>query len=214
LRFKISLEIRIIRLIRNLFLTMLTKLFSSPVRVKILKFLTMNSNDSFSAHDIAKKTGSVIRSVNKEAVKLIGVGSVIEEIKPETINKKTVKVKHYRMNKDFILFNEVKALFLKSQVLDLDDFKSKLVKLGKINYVVLTGKFADDEEASVDLLLVGDAQHKKCEKIVTEFEKTIGFEINWTLMPLEEYDYRQKIGDMFIYNLLSRKTIEVYSKFV
>ncbi|MFA5317919.1 MAG: hypothetical protein WC323_00370 [Patescibacteria group bacterium] len=193
---------------------MLTKLFSSPVRVKILKFLAMNDGGSFSAHDIAKKTGSVIRSVNKEAVKLIGAGAVIEEIKPETINKKTVKVKHYRINKDFILFNEIKSLFLKSQVLDLDNFKSKLVKLGKINYVVLTGKFVGDNSAAVDLLLVGDAEHKKSEKIVAEFEKTIGFEINWTLMPLEEYDYRQKIGDMFIYNLLGRKTIEVYSRFV
>jgi len=193
---------------------MLTKLFSSPVRVKILKFLVMNENGSFSAQDVAQKTGSVIRSVNKEAVKLIDAGAIIEEIKPETINKKTVKVKHYRINKDFILFNEIKSLFLKTQVLDLDNFKSKLVKLGKINYVVLTGKFVGDNSAAVDLLLVGDAEHKKCEKIVSEFEKKIGFEINWTLMSLEEYDYRQKIGDMFIYNLLGRKTIEVYSKFV
>jgi len=100
------------------------------------------------------------------------------------------------------------------QVLDLDDFKNKLVKLGKINYVVLTGKFVGDSDVSVDLLLVGDVTHKKCEKIISEFQKTIGFEINWTSMPLEEYDYRQKIGDMFIYNLLSRKTIEIYSKFV
>jgi len=193
---------------------MLTKLFSSPVRVKILKFLTMNSENSFTAQDIASKTGSAIRSINKEAVKLIDVGSVIEETKPETINKKIVKVKHYKVNADFILFNEIKSLFLKMQVLDLDDFKDKLVKLGKVNRIVLSGKFVGDTSISVDLLLVGEVTHKKCENVINEFEKTIGFEVNWTSMPLEEYDYRQKIGDMFIYNLLSRKTIEIYSKFV
>ncbi len=193
---------------------MLTKLFSSSVRVKILKFLAMNINGAFTASGIAVKIGSAIRSVNKEVVKLIDTGAVIEEIKPETINKKIIKVKHYKINQDFVLLNEIKSIFLKTQVMELDDFKEKLIKLKKINYAVLTGKFVGQENSSIDLLIVGDVEHKKCEKIVNEFEKKIGFEINWTLMPLEEYDYRQKIGDMFIYNLFSRKTIEVYSKFV
>ena len=96
---------------------MLTKLFSSPVRVKILKFLIMHSPADFSASDIAVKTNSVVSSVNKEMGKLAGAGAVIEELKPLEVNKKIVKVKHYRAHVDFALFTEIKNLFIKLQIL-------------------------------------------------------------------------------------------------
>lgn len=193
---------------------MLTKLFSSPVRVKILKFLIMHSPADFNAADIAVKTKSVVRSVNKEIGKLAEAGAVIEELKPLEVNKKIVKVKHYRANVDFALFAEIKNLFIKLQVLELDDLRHKLPNIGKLNYVVLAGKFVGDASGSVDLLVVGKVDYKKLEKLIAGFQTAIGWEINWAAMDLAEYDYRQKIGDMFLYNLLSGKKIELLNKFV
>jgi len=193
---------------------MLTKLFSSPVRVKILKFLVMHAPTEFSAADIAAKTKSVVRSVNKEMGKLVETGAVAEETKPETLHHKTMPVKHYRANQDFILFNEIKNLFVKLQILDLDGFKGKMQNLSGLNYGVLTGRFVGDSGGEVDLLLVGRADNKRLEKIITDFEHTLGWEINWVLMELEEYDYRQKIGDMFLTALLGGPKIEIMRKFV
>ncbi|PIR93231.1 hypothetical protein COT99_02100 [Candidatus Falkowbacteria bacterium CG10_big_fil_rev_8_21_14_0_10_43_10] len=193
---------------------MLTKLFSSQVRVKILKFLIMHSEQSFSAGEIAGGTGSAIRSVNKEIDKLLEAGAVIEELQTIQVNKKAVKVKHYRVNNNFVIFDEVKNLFIKMQTLDSEDFREKMKKSGKINYVVLTGNFVGSKESAIDLLIVGGISHKNCEGIVKSFEKKIGWEINWTLMDLPEYDYRQKIGDMFLYELMKSRKIELISKFV
>ena len=193
---------------------MLTKLFSSPVRVKILQFLVMHSPADFSAADIAAKTKSVVRSVNKEIGKLTEARAVIEELKPLELNKKVVKVKHYRANVEFALFAEIKNLFIKLQILELDNFKSKLHNLGRLNYVVLTGKFVGNPAVAVDLLIVGKIDHKRLEKLVVDFQHMIGWEINWAVMDLAEYDYRQKIGDMFLYTLLSGKKIELLNKFV
>ncbi|OGF19752.1 hypothetical protein A3G56_02945 [Candidatus Falkowbacteria bacterium RIFCSPLOWO2_12_FULL_45_10] len=193
---------------------MLTKLFSSPVRVKILKFLIMHSPADFSAADIAAKTKSVVRSVNKEMGKLAETGAVIEELKPLAVNKKVVKVKHYRANVDFTLFAEIKNLFIKLQVLELNDFGRKLQNIGRLNYVVLAGKFVGDTAANVDMLIVGKVNYKRLEKLIDNFQAAAGWEINWTVMDLEEYDYRQKIGDMFLYTLLSGKKIELFNKFV
>ena len=193
---------------------MLTKLFSSPVRVKILKFLIMHSPADFSAADIAAKTKSVVRSVNKEIGKLAETGAVIEELKPLAVNKKVVKVKHYRANVDFTLFAEIKNLFIKLQVLELNDFGRKLQNIGRLNYVVLAGKFVGDTAANVDMLIVGKVNYKRLEKLIDNFQAAAGWEINWTVMDLEEYDYRQKIGDMFLYTLLSGKKIELFNKFV
>ena len=55
---------------------MLTKLFSSQVRVKILKLLVIHSGRNFSAAAIASAANASIRSVNKEIVKLVEAGAV------------------------------------------------------------------------------------------------------------------------------------------
>jgi len=174
----------------------------------------MHSPADFSAADIAAKTKSVVRSVNKEMGKLAETGAVIEELKPLAVNKKVVKVKHYRANVDFTLFAEIKNLFIKLQVLELNDFGRKLQNIGRLNYVVLAGKFVGDTAANVDMLIVGKVNYKRLEKLIDNFQAAAGWEINWTVMDLEEYDYRQKIGDMFLYTLLSGKKIELFNKFV
>jgi len=193
---------------------MLTKLFSSPVRVKILKILTMHADNSFNAAEIAVATGSIVRSVNKEMVKLVEVGAVIEESKDVSAHGKNVKLKYYHVNKDFVIFEEIKAIFLKIQIVDLENLKEKIIKLGKINYVLLTGNFVGNEKARIDLLIVGQADQKKMENFVKDFQKKMGWELNWAHMELSEYDYRQKIGDIFLFDILAGKKIEVYSKFV
>jgi len=174
----------------------------------------MHSPADFSAADIAAKTKSVVRSVNKEMGKLAETGAVIEELKPLAVNKKVVKVKHYRANVDFTLFAEIKNLFIKLQVLELDYLRHKLPNIGRLNYAALAGKFVGNATGGVDLLIVGRLDNKKLEKLIADFQAAVGWEINWAVMDLEEYDYRQKIGDMFLYNLLSGKKIELFNKFV
>lgn len=193
---------------------MLTKIFSSQVRVKILKMLIMHERRSFSVAEIASVTNSIVRSVNKEIVKLIETGIVIEELKDTEVNKKRVKVKHYRINKHFIIFEEIKSIFLKLQVIELDNFKEKISKLGNINYVVLTGNFIGNPKVKIDLLIVGEASKKKMDNFIKDLQKILGWEINWTQMNLPEYDYRKQIGDMFLFDILSSNKIEIYSKFV
>ncbi|MDP3900263.1 MAG: hypothetical protein Q8Q23_04245 [bacterium] len=188
---------------------MLTQLFSSAVRVKILKYLTLHPGEDFSAADIAKKTGSIVRSVNKELTKLLSTDSVIEETKPVDVNKKMVNVKHYRINTNFVLYNELQNVFVKIQVQDLEAFKEKLRKLGDIKYAILTGRFTNSPDTSIDLLLVGSVKNKYCKKAIGDFEKMIGWEINWTLLDESDYHYRRDVGDVFIAEVMMAKKIEV-----
>ena len=152
--------------------------------------------------------------MNKEITKLVEAGAVIEETKERDVNNKNVKIKHYRADTQFIIFDEIKSIFLKLQLVELDEFKNKIAKLGAINYVVLTGNFVGASNAKIDLLMVGHASRVRVEKFVSDFEKRLGWEINWALMELAEYDYRRQIGDMFLFDILAGKKIEVYSKFV
>lgn len=193
---------------------MLTKLFSSPVRVKILKLLVMQSGRVWNATDIARATGAVIRSVNKEITKLVEAGAVLEEIKETEVSGKKVRMKHYRANQQFIIFAEIKNIFLKLQVISLDELKGKAERLGAVNYLALTGRFVGNTGVKIDLLVVGRANRFKLEKFIRELERRVGWEVNWAHMDLAEYDYRRHIGDLFLSEILDGNKIEVYSKFV
>ena len=193
---------------------MLTKLFSSQVRVKILKLLVIQCGRSFSAAAIAPAANASIRSVNKEIVKLVEAGAVLEELKDTDVAGKKVKLKHYRVNTEFVIFAEIKNIFLKLQITGLDYLKEKIASLGAINYVALAGNFVGETNAKIDLLIVGRAHRSRLERFIKDFEKKLGWEINWAHLELAEYDYRRHIGDMFLSDMLSGKKIEVYSKFV
>jgi hypothetical protein len=193
---------------------LLPKLFSSSVRTKILKFLVMHEGGSFTAAEIAEQTGSIVRSINKEMVKLVAAKAVKEEGREVAVNGKHVSVKHYCANRNFVVYDEVKQLFLKLQVFETQTFREQLASVGSLNYVALTGRFVGERSGRVDALVVGNAARAAVEKIMRDFEKEVGWEINWTLMPLEDYDYRKQVKDTFLAGILSGKKIEVLNRFV
>lgn len=193
---------------------LLPKLFSSSVRTKILKFLVMHEGKSFTATEIADQTGSIVRSINKEMAKLVAADAVKEEGREVEMNGKHVSVKHYYANRTFVAYEEVKQLFLKLQIFELDAFRTELASVGKLNYVLLTGRFVGERSGRVDALVVGDANRTAVEKIMREFGKELGWEINWTLMALEDYDYRRQVKDTFLAGILAGKKIEVLNRFV
>ena len=166
------------------------------------------------AAEIADKADIIVRSVNKEIGKLIDAGAVIEETKLSEVNKKKVKIKHYQANPEFLLYEEIRQLFLKLQILDLGSFKEKIRKAGRLNHIIFIGKFIGNKQAPIDLLLIGGVNRKKLEKLIKDFEKGAGWEVNWTVMKVEEYDYRRRIGDIFLDNLLTEKKIEVVGEFM
>lgn len=172
----------------------------------------MQAGELFTISEIAKKTGSLVRSVNKEIGKLVETGAVLEEVREVEINKKLVKVKHYQANVNFLLFNEIRDLLFKAQTADFYALGNKLQNTGKIKYAVLCGKFVGDPEPYVDLLIIGRANRDKLDRIIKSIEKILGEEVNYAIMDTKEFDYRQKIGDMFLFNILSGKKIEVVNE--
>jgi hypothetical protein len=115
--------------------------------------------------------------------------------------------KYYQANVDFVLFNEIKALVVKSQVLYEKDITEKLKALGSIKFLVLSGIFVNDEEAAVDLLVVGQIRKPDLVRVIREVEKEIGKEINYSLMDIKEFKHRREMTDVFLYNIFEANKI-------
>ncbi len=213
---------------------MLSNLFGSKARVKILKIFLLNPEEKYYIRQLARNLKLQVNSVRRELENLekFGIlisGAVIKKGEETTGRQakdgklssskmtgrisviKNIQEKHekkyYKANTNFILFKEIKSLIIKAQVLYGEDFFNKLKKAGNIKLLILTGKFVDEPSSPVDLLIVGRANRAKLSRLIKELEKELGREVNFTLMSLREFKYRRDITDVFLYSILEGKKI-------
>lgn len=192
---------------------MLSKLFGSNARVKILKLFLLNPGQKFFVREVARNLGLQLNSVHREIGNLVSIGLLAVK-EAEVGDLETGKAgkqdrKYYRVQESFVFYKELKALLVKSEVLYEKEFTDKLKKLGKIKLLILTGFFVNDEEATVDLFVVGDFNKERLAKIVKELEGNLVREINYAVMTEEEFSYRREIADIFLYVILDGKKIVI-----
>lgn len=200
---------------------MLNKLFGSVARVKILKFFLSNTDEQFYIRQIARELSLQLNSVRRELDNLETFGilqsTTLIDDKAKSGKKKEVKKtkasktdkKYYSVNKDFILFEEIKALFMKAHVLYEKDFAEKVLMVGKPKLMILTGLFVNIDNAPTDLLIVGRLNKDKLLQTIKDLEAEMGREVNYTIMDIKEYIYRRDITDVFLYEILENKKIVV-----
>lgn len=74
----------------------------------------------------------------------------------------------------------------------------------------MMGKFVRDDNMSVDLLIVGDVNRAKFDSLIARLEEEEGFEINYSIISEDDYNYRSTIKDRFISDVeQAKKTIIV-----
>jgi hypothetical protein len=152
-------------------------------------------------------------SVRHEIDNILKFGLITESAAPlaELPEKKTktkeLAIRYFEINKNFILYPEIKALFIKAQVLSSQKFILNLQKSFQPKLLALSGFFTNFPEAQTDLLIVGPVKRPAFMKLVAELEKDLGHEINFTILDEKEFKYRQEIMDIFLYNILEGKTI-------
>ena len=135
-------------------------------------------------------------------------GSTTKKNKKKIVEEK----KYYSANKGFILYPEIKALFIKSQILSSQNFILNLEKNFQAKLVLLTGFFTNYPEAQTDLLMVGQIKKPLFLKLISELEHDLGREINFTIMDESEFRYRQEMMDIFLYNIFEGKKIVLIDK--
>ena len=92
------------------------------------------------------------------------------------------------------------------------DIRKNRVKLGKIKFAMLSGKFVRKKERSkneVDLLVVGDVVLPELGALVRTAEEKIDTEINYTVMKQDEFMFRKERRDPFLLGILSKSRVMV-----
>lgn len=178
---------------------MLEQLFGSKTRTQLLRIFLTHQEESFYVRELTRKLDVQINAVRHELGNLEKVG-LLEVVKVP--QKGAVQKKHFRLNRNSVLYPELRALFLKSRVLVEKDFVEKIKQTGKLTYFTLTGRFTGREDAPTDVFVVGRVNRRKFTDLIRKFEISFGHEIDFTIMDSEEMRYRMDVMDRFLYDVL------------
>ena len=194
---------------------MLEKLFGSNARVKILKLFLLNPAEKFYIRQLSRDLKLQLNSVRRELDNLEKFGILTSDIKNEVGENGEKEAasgqekKYFRANPNFVLFDEIKALIVKAQILYEKDFVRKLNAIGKVKLLVLTGIFVNNPSTLIDILIVGKINKPKLVKLIRELEIELGKEINFTVFDSHEFKYRRDITDIFLYGILDGRKLVV-----
>ena len=194
---------------------MLEQLFGSNTRSRLLNLFLRNPERPFYVRELTRRLRSHINSVRRELSNLEDIGLIkiiVEHDDGGGSEKKFGAKKYYQVSKDFVLFQELQALILKSQLLLQKDLKKRINELGKVHYLALTGSFLGRDDLPVDLFIIGKFNAEKLKRLVRRFEKSLGDEINYTVMTNREFNYRRQITDRFLFSVIESPKIVLIDK--
>jgi len=177
---------------------MLKNLFVSEVRLRILDLLLTRPEEPLHVRAIVRKVEAEINAVRRELNNLTKIGLLT---KRQSSNKI-----FYSVDTTHPLYSELLSMLSKEKGLGADILKNK-ENLGDLEFAMLSLAFLKGRESTpldVDLFLVGDIHFDNVSKIVKVHEKKIGKEINFSVMTSEEFLFRKRKNDSFIFKVLSQ----------
>ncbi len=182
---------------------MIEQLFGSKTRVKLLQLFYSSPNRSFYVREITRKIDEQINSVRRELANLLSIGI----IKSENTNNRL----YYEVNQDYEYYQALAAIFgdgkkaASAKVETTPSEEGELKSIGNVELAFLTGQFTRDQNAEVDMLIVGDFNQTKLDKYIAELEKKEGKDIRYAAMTKKDFDYRLQVKDRFINEVLHSK---------
>lgn len=177
---------------------MLNALFVSKVRIKLLKVFLANPGKSFYVRELVRATNEEINAVRRELARMQKNGLVASEWRGNR--------RYYKFREDYLFYPELSRMISKTSGLGGAMIKNK-AKLGKIKYAMLTGDFIKGKRPGpkeVVLLVVGKVVLPQLTSLVKAEEAKRDFEINYTVMSEEEFDFRKHRRDPFLLEILSK----------
>lgn len=179
----------------------LDQLFVSKVRIKALHYFFANS-EPIHLRGAVRELNEEINAVRRELDRMEEINLLISERKGNR--------KYFRLNPDFVFYEELLALVYKSTGLGYDILLN-LKKIGQVEFAVLTQGYtrqASYGKHRMDLVIVGDGLDMiKIKKLVEKHEKKIERDIYYAVLDKRDFIMRKTRRDLFMQELFMQQFI-------
>ncbi|PIQ72166.1 hypothetical protein COY13_00585 [Candidatus Roizmanbacteria bacterium CG_4_10_14_0_2_um_filter_36_35] len=180
---------------------MLLHIIPSKARRKILELFFHHPSENYYLRRVVRETEEEVNAVKRELDILADEKLLLRE-------KRLNKV-YYALNKNYQFYDEFLRIFTKTGFLPASIYKN-LSKIGKIKFITLSTKFSKNlpiKEDEIYLLMVGVIVIAEVEALMADAEKNFGRSINYTAMTENEFIFRKKNNDPFIWRFLKQPKI-------
>lgn len=186
---------------------MIDALFGSKTRVKLLHLFLNNPGKAFYVREITRLIDEQINSVRRELANMLSVGIITSETSDNKL--------YYQVNQRYEYYVPLRAIFADEKVAALETkpqanapvWQSQLADVPHARIVLLSGVLVDGSSSKVDILVVGDVRAAALKKLVKSIESFEGREINYALMPYDDFYYRLSVRDRFVTEIIAGKYI-------
>ena len=171
---------------------MLEYFITSKTKRLLLKLFLTNPERAFYTRQIAKLTGEPLNAVRRELGYLETAG-LLE-------SRREGNLKYFSVVKEFPFYPELKKIIYSTVGLG-DYLRTKLEDSESIELAFIYGSVAKNEEtgkSDIDLFVVGEIEEEEFHRLVSDIEREISREINYTLMTKEEFRERDEKEEPFI----------------
>jgi uncharacterized protein YfkK (UPF0435 family) len=188
---------------------MIDALFGSKTRIKLLHLFLNNPGESFYVREITRKIDEQINSVRRELANMLNVGIITSD----SVDNKL----YYQVNQRYEHYVPLKRIFstgddsedsqIEATVISKDFSKYKVLfqELAGVRTAVIAGVLVHGSTSTLDVLIVGNVAIGKAKNIIKSIERSEGREINFTILPHEDFYYRLSVRDKFVFEVLNNK---------
>lgn len=187
---------------------MIDKLFGSKTRVKLLHLFMNHPGQSFYVREITRLIDEQINSVRRELSNMLEVGVITSDNADNKL--------YYQVNQRYEYYTALRAIFAGATVkaeqvgpTNSDGVNEQHVsiinEIPSLRLALFSGVLVKGSMSPVDVLLVGNVSPAKVKAAMSMIEKLEGREINYTVLPYDEFYYRLSVRDKFITEVLAGK---------
>lgn len=160
------------------FQNLLSDLITSKTRVRILKRLFLNPENTSYLRELAAEFGASPSIVGEELHQLTKAGLLKRQPEGRQIR--------YRANTHHALFPELHSMVKKTLGMD-QILKSIVARLGNLEQAALLDDYAEGKDTGIiDLLLIGDINRRNLRDLVHKTERYIGRKIRTLVLSRSE----------------------------
>ncbi|MHB1381792.1 MAG: nucleotidyltransferase domain-containing protein [Thermoleophilia bacterium] len=180
---------------------MLSTLITSKTRVELITWFVTHPDERFHYSQLLNIFKASAQSVQNELKRLEKVGFLSSQ--------KEGNIRFYWINKDFILYPEIKSMIFKTVGVG-EELRKSLVKVSDVKAAFIYGSVAknlEDARSDIDVMVIGDVSEDEVHKAISKSEERLGREVNYSLFSPGDWKKQMKAKKAFVSNVAKDKKI-------
>ena len=193
---------------------MIDKLFGSKTRVKLLHLFLNHPGESFYVREITRLIDEQINSVRRELSNMLEVGVITSDNADNKL--------YYQVNQRYEFYTALRAIFA-GETIDApqqsqsdsavnEQYLAALKGINPLRVAVFAGVLVKGSTSPIDVLLVGNVSAPKAKAVMSIIEKAEGREINYAVLPYDDFYYRLSVRDRFLNEIITAQHVVAIDK--